>query len=329
VLNNGGLIYVSSSIEGISILNSGFEDIIIEDNCNGGIIYVGSGKSFVIIGCSFEEIRSANNGGVIYVNSCMSLVSISLSEFRNTYSSNDGGAIFFGELISFNISSSSFYFCSAGRYGGAIASASTLEGNRYFINDIFEENVAFSEINGGNDYCDVSSSSSSISFYNITSISAVTSISQSPAFYYLSINTSLDCLLNRSCERFVVFVSSQGADTYYCGSINFPCKTLEFSINNVLSNGGQIIVDEGNYTKSNNILEKDVNIFGNVNSNDESLYPIILSNSSTGGTLFNGNDHYLQFSYLRFLCSSTSPLGNTFFSTCFFCFLFLFFFLCY
>jgi hypothetical protein len=310
----GGLISVFKTTESISILNSEFENVMIGGNTSGGIIYVGEGKSLLISNSTFNEIGTCLNGGVLYVESCDETVLIKSSYFENIISSGSGGAIYFGESTSFNVSSTTFIFCRTNGYGGAIAINSTMIGDRYFINDNFEENIATGGINKGNDFCDISLSSSTASLYNYSSVSGVTTLSQSPSFYINLLNISIDCLISGSCIQSVVYVSPSGNDVVFCGNLNFPCNSLDYSILNVLQNGGQVIINEGNYYKSNTQFSKNMIMIGN--SNEISRYPVIIPNSSTNGTMFDGINRLYQFSFLKIIYSS-SLIGNTIFSTCF------------
>jgi hypothetical protein len=307
---SGGLISVYQTTQSISLSNSEFEDVVVGGNTNGGIIYVGSGTTVGISECSFENIGTSWNGGILYVSSCTGLVSISSSVFLSISVSGNGGAIYFGGDTSFGVSSSTFGFCTANGFGGAIASNSTKEGNRALSNDLFEENTG----NGGNDYCDVSPSDTSVLYYNSTSISGVSSLSLAPSLFYNYIGVCFDCLITGDCVQNIVGVSATtGTDAPFCGNLSFQCKTLVYSLNTVLRSGGQVILNSGDYSKNNTQILKNFTLIGN--SSNSSTYPKISLESTSSGVLFNGTNRVYQFSYLKFVHSSTSSVGNSLFIT--------------
>jgi hypothetical protein len=296
------LISVYRTSELISISKSEFGSIYIGGNTSGGILYVEIGKSLNFSDCTFENIGTSWNGGILFISSCVESILISSCNFLNISSSGEGGAIYFGEDTSFSVSSCKFGFCVAGGYGGGIASNSTKEGDRLLLNDVFEENTG----NGGNDYCDVSESVFSIMYYNSTSISGVLSLSLSPSFFYNYVGASMDCILSGDCVQNLVVGMETGVDAMFCGTSNFPCKSLGYILAKVLQNGGYVILNSGNYSMNNTQISKDFSITGN--SSGTSTYPIIFTNSSTNGVLFNGANRVFYLSYLKFLHSSTSAL---------------------
>jgi hypothetical protein len=307
----GGIFSVYQTTQAISISNCDFVDIVVGGNTSGGIIYLGSGTIVGVSGCTFENIGTTWNGGVIYVSSCTGLVSISSSTFLSISALGNGGAIFFGGDVSFIVSSSTFGFCSANGYGGAIASNSTKEGNRVLSSILFEENTG----NGGNDFCDVSPSASSVLYYNSTSLSGVSSLSLAPSLFYNNVGVSMDCLITGDCVQNLVGVSATtGTDAPFCGNLSFQCKTLGYSLNTVLRTGGQVILNSGDYTKNNTQISKNFTLIGN--SSNPSTYPKISLDSPSSGVLFNGTSRIYQFSYLKFVHSSGSSVGNTLFITC-------------
>jgi hypothetical protein len=173
-------------------------NVTVNANTEGGIINIGNAPSLSITGSNFTNVV-AKIGGVLWISNCSSNV-ITTSRFTGTNSSNGpGGVLFFGLSTGFNITNCNFIQCkSQGGNGGAIAINST-SNPRVIVNSNFSGNGGGTS-NLGNDFCDISYTVETLLIYSASLISGIISSSAASKFYHQNSSTTLDCLLNNSCQ---------------------------------------------------------------------------------------------------------------------------------
>jgi PGF-pre-PGF domain-containing protein len=127
---NGGAIY--NEFGTITITDTIFSDCSSSSG-NGGAIYTYGGWVY-ITGCTFS-ICSADNGGAIAGEANLSLI-IDNTQIQHCRASEDGGAVSIRHSSNVYIRNNSWILlCSAGRYGGAIFSESTVTMEHSAITD--------------------------------------------------------------------------------------------------------------------------------------------------------------------------------------------------
>jgi hypothetical protein len=116
---NGGSIYLSNLIQPV-IINCTFNEIIAINN--GGAIYVDTSVTgFIMNNSIFTNCSSLYDGGSIYFNILNSDILISGTLFLSNFANHDGGSIFINEYSShFTIIDCKFGNGQAGRIGGGI-----------------------------------------------------------------------------------------------------------------------------------------------------------------------------------------------------------------
>jgi hypothetical protein len=254
------------------------------------------------------------------------------STFTGIISKADGGALCIGFTSSFTVNTSTFSSCtSQNGNGGAIA---CLSGGGSALVSFYGVNfTGNSALNGkGNDFCDVSTSTASISAYSINSFSALLSTSLASRFYHISADISFDCFFSESCQLSDIYINSiLGSDFFICGGISLPCSSFDFSISAALFpatfyvNSGDYLVNKYNITsKAVSITGQTAGEGGNVIVGNVPTYPVfILTCSESYSYLFYVYyspfvASYLKFSYDSTASSSHRVVYGLFFVFCFF-----------
>jgi hypothetical protein len=97
--------------------------------------------------------------------------------------------------------------------------------------------------NKGNDFCDVSSVADVVSLYSSASLFGIQSYSQSIKFYFELLDLSLDCIIEGECGLLNdVYVLASGRDTPLCGSVENPCRTVDYVFSDRLDLNGTIYI---------------------------------------------------------------------------------------
>jgi hypothetical protein len=305
------------------------------------IIESSGNSSITILNCSFNCINGSGKGCGMNIVSSFSF-NIILCEFENVSSDGDGGCIYFGEnSLSLVINSSSFSSCSSRTgYGGAVAYENNNGIYICLFSDEFNDNNC-GEGKKGNDYCDISSSNSSLSLYSCSSLSFIRSSSTYDRFYHTSSNLSLDFLVEHCGNITLFFVdcnSTTAANSEICGGFFLPCLSFDYVLFNFVSNPMGILLNSGNYNISYySFFSRVVSVTGltksyngNVDLNESNTYPVIISNSSeilNSGIVFLLNSSTkMTVENIKLFFSSSHP--NFFFFQSFFFFLIFYFIFC-
>jgi hypothetical protein len=155
----------------------------------------------------------------------------------------------------------------------------------------------------------------------------ITSSSISPKFYYSGLSVALDCLLDNTCTRDIVYVSSavSSKDSPTCGSGATPCLTIPYAFSQLHDVGGKVYLLESNvYYQGAVRLTSGMNVslegYEITNSTAEDGYPKVYPNHQDHTPLYSmaGNGTaLLSVNRVNFLYRNGTSFSGSYFSSCY------------